>query len=98
MLVSNYQLQMQRLDLFRQECKQYAESQQTTGVCALRIMEQPLPQILFKGKQIEEQYMLCLLTGTTQNFDGVRTFLLLWALICCCSLMLLLLNKAWYFG
>jgi hypothetical protein len=70
MLVSNYQLQMQRLDLFRQECKHYAENQQTTGVCALRIMEQPLPQILFKGKQIEEQYTLCLLTGTTQNFDG----------------------------
>lgn len=73
MLVSNYQLQMQRLDLFRQECKHYAENQQTTGVCALRIMEQPLPQILFKGKQIEEQYTLCLLTGTTQNFDGVST-------------------------
>jgi hypothetical protein len=35
------------------------------------ITDQPLPQVVFKGKQIEEPYTVSLLTGASRNFDEV---------------------------
>jgi hypothetical protein len=68
-LFVNFQKQQQCLELLRQELVNLCERSSRKSVCSLVITDQPLPQVVFKGKQIEEPYTVSLLTGASRFFD-----------------------------
>lgn len=72
MLLQRLKIQQQKIELFRQEL-QFALDPHCSSPCiaALMLTDQPTPQVLFKGKMLEDNYVLALLTATNVNIQDI---------------------------
>jgi hypothetical protein len=79
MLLQQLKIQQQKIEIYSQEL-QLVLNPRTPPPCiaALVLTDQPTPQVLFKGKTLEDTYVLGLLTGsnvTVQNVSKVKAVL-----------------------
>lgn len=79
MLLQRLKIQQQKIELYRQELQLVLTPRSPPPcIAALVLTDQPTPQVLFKGKTLEDTYVLGLLTGsnvTVQNVSKVKAIL-----------------------
>jgi len=79
MLLQRLKIQQQKIELYRQELQLVLTPRSPSPcIAALVLTDQPTPQVLFKGKTLEDTYVLGLLTGsnvTVQNVSKVKAIL-----------------------
>jgi len=79
MLLQRLKIQQQKIELFRQELQLVLNPRSPPPcIAALVLTDQPTPQVLFKGKTLEDSYVLVLLSGSNvsiQNISKVKAIL-----------------------
>eukprot|EP01087_Luapelamoeba_hula_P005728 TRINITY_DN1578_c0_g1_i1.p1 TRINITY_DN1578_c0_g1~~TRINITY_DN1578_c0_g1_i1.p1 ORF type:complete len:586 (+),score=130.15 TRINITY_DN1578_c0_g1_i1:247-2004(+) len=72
MLLQRLKIQQQKIELFRQELQLVLNPRSPPPcIAALVLTDQPTPQVLFKGKTLEDSYVLILLTGSNVNVQTI---------------------------
>jgi len=71
MLLQRLKIQQQKIELFRQELQLVLNPHSPPCIAALMLTDQPTPQVLFKGKTLEDNYVLALLSGSNVNIQNI---------------------------
>lgn len=69
-LAIRLQIQQSKVELLRQELAQVLSGGAPKTVATLLITEQPLPQVVFKGKVVEDPYVVHLITAAHQDVQS----------------------------
>jgi len=69
-IAQKIQIQQQRIELLRQELTQIVQGPPLKTIAALIIIEQPLSQVIFKGKVIEEPFTVHIITAMHQDIHS----------------------------
>eukprot|EP01122_Echinamoeba_exundans_P005035 TRINITY_DN15217_c0_g1_i1.p1 TRINITY_DN15217_c0_g1~~TRINITY_DN15217_c0_g1_i1.p1 ORF type:complete len:652 (-),score=137.10 TRINITY_DN15217_c0_g1_i1:1704-3659(-) len=60
-----------KVDLYLQELRQLSANPGGFPVCVIRVAQQPLPIVMFKGKEIDDTYILQVLLGSQCRLDSI---------------------------
>lgn len=69
-LAIRLQIQQSKVELLRQELQQVLSGAAPKTIATLLITEQPLPQVVFKGKVVEDPYVVSLITAAHQDLQS----------------------------